>query len=150
MSVDTITDAPPVRELRTARRRTATRVPFEDAKPWTPERVGRLLEVAVLVVGAAFLVSYVVIALLRLRYPYELEWIEGGFVDLVHRVMDGGPIYNRPNLESIPYIYTPLYYWVSAGFASVMGIGFFPLRLVAFLSSLGRFPGGYPLPPHAA
>ena len=37
------------------------------------------------------------------------------------------------------FLYPPLYYYVSAGVALITGVGFFPLRLVSFGSSLGVF-----------
>ena len=102
-------------------------------------RVLRALKVGVAVVGAAFLLMYVVVAVLRIRSPFELEWIEGGVVDDVRHILAGHQLYVRPSIKFMPYIYTPLYYYVAAGAAKVFGIGFFPLRLVSFVASLGAF-----------
>ena len=99
----------------------------------------RALKVSVAVVGAAFLLMYVVVAVLRIRSPFELEWIEGGVVDDVRHILAGHQLYVRPSIKFMPYIYTPLYYYVAAGAAKVFGIGFFPLRLVSFVASLGAF-----------
>jgi hypothetical protein len=82
---------------------------------------------------------YVVIALLRLRYPYEVEWIEGGMVDHVARLRAGHALYARPSLTFTADIYTPLYFVVAAAVSFVTGLGFFPLRLVSFLASLALF-----------
>ena len=82
---------------------------------------------------------YCAIALLRMRYPFELEWMEGGMVDHVRRILAGQSVYARPSLEFTAYPYTPFYYYVSAAVARFTGIGFLPLRLVSFLSSLGCF-----------
>lgn len=87
--------------------------------------------------GVAFIVTYLAVALLRLRYPYELEWMEGGAVDHVLRILHGQLLYVKPSLEFIPYIYTPLYYYLSALVSLVTGVGFFPLRLVSLLACLG-------------
>jgi len=92
-----------------------------------------------LTLGALFLAGYVTIALLRIRYPYELEWTEGCSVDHLARVYHGQPLYVRPSLEFTPYIYTPLYFHVSAWMARLTGIGFVPLRLVSLLASLACF-----------
>ncbi len=91
------------------------------------------------VAGTAYVLMYLVVAMLRLRYPYELEWMEGGAVDHVTRILHGQLLYVRPSLEFIPYIYTPLYYYLSALVALVTGIGFLPLRLVSLGASLGIF-----------
>lgn len=97
------------------------------------------LRYAVLICGAAFLVIYVGAALMRIGYPFELEWMEGGSVDHVRRILDGRAIYVAPTLEFVPYIYTPLYFYLSAAVALVTGLGFFPLRLVSLLASVGCF-----------
>jgi hypothetical protein len=88
---------------------------------------------------ATYIIAYCAVAILRLRYPFELEWMEGGSVDHVRRILSGEGIYIKPSLEFIPYGYTPLYYYVAAVVASITKIGFLPLRLVSFISSLGCF-----------
>ncbi|HEX2576091.1 MAG TPA: glycosyltransferase family 39 protein, partial [Aquihabitans sp.] len=100
------------------------------------ERVGR---VAVVVASAIPLLAYTWIAVRRMGSPMELEWMEGGVVDHVRRAADGRNLYPEPSLEFIPYIYTPLYYYVAAPVAAVFGDGFLPLRLVSFASSLVAF-----------
>ncbi|MCU1453249.1 MAG: hypothetical protein JWN46_1395, partial [Acidimicrobiales bacterium] len=94
------------------------------------------------VVGLAaggFIVLYVGVALARVRSPIELEWMEGGVVDHVRQVMAGHQLYQRPSLHFVPYIYTPLYYYVGAAASWVGGVGFVPLRVLSILSSLGAF-----------
>lgn len=86
-----------------------------------------------------FIVLFVVVAALRVSYPFELEWMEGGALAHVERVAAGEPLYVAPSLDFVPYIYTPLYYWVAAGAAAGMGSGFVPLRLISVLSTLGCF-----------
>ena len=80
---------------------------------------------------------YLYVALHRIGYPYELEWLEGGAVEIVRRVAEGQAIYVQPSMHYVPYPYTPLYFWVSGALAHVTGVGFLPLRLVSLLSSLG-------------
>ena len=72
-----------------------------------------------------------------LGYPFELEWLEGGEVEIVNRVVHGQAIYVAPSLHYVPYPYPPLFIWVSAAFAKVLGVGFLAPRLVSFLASLG-------------
>ena len=94
-----------------------------------------------LLLGGAilYLVVYIVIACKRMNYPYELDWMEGAFVDHVKRILAGKQLYVEPSLEFTPYFYTPLYFYISAGVAKILGIGFLPLRLVSFVSSIGCF-----------
>lgn len=95
------------------------------------------------VVAAAAALIYILafcgLALLRMRYPFDLEWMEGGVVDHVRRVLEGKPLYVAPSVEFVPFIYAPLYFYVGAVFAKALGIGCFALRLLSFLAALGGF-----------
>ena len=87
---------------------------------------GILVAVSVVLVGTlAFTVSG------RITFPYCLEWIEGAMVDHVARVLDGSGLYVEPSISFVPLIYSPLFYWVSAAAATVVGLGYLPLRLVS-------------------
>jgi hypothetical protein len=81
----------------------------------------------------------VILAICRMRYPFELEWTEGGFVDQLQRIVNGQPVYVAPSVNFVPFLYTPLYFYVSAAVAKLVGVGFLPLRLVSFVASLGAF-----------
>src|SRR6266542_4402426 len=96
-----------------------------------------LARASLIVAASAFMAMYLVVAFVRLGYPFELEWMEGGMVDHVRRIVAGQPIYVRPSLNFVSYLYPPLYYLVSAGLARMIGIGFLPLRLVSLVSSVG-------------
>ncbi len=80
---------------------------------------------------------YVWIAFHQVGYRFELEWMEGGAVEVVRRVVLGQGIYVAPSLHFVPWPYTPFYWWVSAGVSHLTGTGFLPLRLVSLVSSLG-------------
>lgn len=86
-----------------------------------------------------YFLVYIILVIFRIRYPFELEWMEGGSLDHVHRILSGQKLYVAPSIKFIPFIYTPLYYYLSAALAKVIGDGFFPLRLLSFISSLGSF-----------
>ena len=83
---------------------------------------------------AAAVVLFVSVS--RIGYPFELEWMESGTLQHVQRVADGRPIYVEPSLEFVPYIYTPLYYWVSGRLLWRPGDGLAPLRLLSLISAL--------------
>ena len=91
----------------------------------------------VVVAALAPIAIYVYVAVRRLGYPFELEWLEGGEVEIVNRAVHGQAIYVAPSLHYVPYPYPPLFIWVSAAFAKVLGVGFLAPRLVSFLASLG-------------
>jgi 4-amino-4-deoxy-L-arabinose transferase-like glycosyltransferase len=92
-----------------------------------------------LCLAVLFVIVYLILAFLRIRYPFELEWMEGACVDHVLRILSGEKLYVSPSLEFIPFMYTPLYFYLSAAFSAIIGVGFLPLRLVSFISWLGSF-----------
>ncbi len=99
----------------------------------------QLLRVALFSIAVAFLVMYLWIVYNRIRYPFDLEWIEGAMVNQVLRLIHGQGMYVAPSINYIPFYYTPVYFYFSALAALVFGIGLFPLRLVSFLASLVSF-----------
>jgi len=98
-----------------------------------------ILKYLLVVAALGYLVMYLFVALSRLGYPFGLEWMEGGAVDHVRWILAGRPLYGRPMLEFIAYAYTPLYYYLGAAVAYVLGVGLMPLRLISLLASLGCF-----------
>jgi hypothetical protein len=93
-----------------------------------------------LMAGAAWYVAaYLVVAILRMRYPFELEWLEGVVLEHVRRLLSGQSIYVPPSLAFVPLNYTPLYFVLSAALARILGLSLSTLRLVSFLGSLGSF-----------
>ena len=84
-----------------------------------------------------FVFAFIYIAASSLSYPFSLEWMEGQSVDIIQRIVNGLPVYTKPSIEYVSYIYTPLYFYVSALVAEITGIGFLPARLVSTLSALG-------------
>lgn len=72
----------------------------------------------------------------RIFYPYELEWIEGGILQSVIRILDGLPLYAAPTMDYVPSLYAPLYFYVSALATTLLGVGLPALRLVSFVATL--------------
>ena len=97
--------------------------------------LSRVVEGAVAAVCVTYLIMYVVIALQRLHYPFDLEWMEGGMLLHADRVLKGEGIYVPPSMEFIPFIYPPLYPWVLAACAKVLGLGYAVGRTISFLGT---------------
>jgi len=83
-----------------------------------------------------YFLLFVWVVVQRIAYPFELEWMEGAMLDHVIRVMQSRPLYIEPSLEFIPFLYTPLFYFISAFLCSLTGIDLWPLRLISVLSTL--------------
>ncbi len=86
--------------------------------------------------ASASLAACAYVMLSRMAYPFELEWMEGGSLVHVWRILNGLPLYTPPSIDFMPFIYQPFYYVVSAFFALFTGFSFLPLRLVSSLSTL--------------
>jgi hypothetical protein len=78
----------------------------------------------------------------RLRYPGELNDIEGmRLVEMLH-LRRGVPIYSLPAAERFDAsIYGPLYYLLGARLISPSAPAYLPLRLLSILSTLGLAAG---------
>lgn len=96
-------------------------------------RAGQWLLVAAAAVAMA---TWAVIAVARLRYPYELDFLESGLVEHARRLTQGESIYPAPSVDFVPFPYPPLYVAVSA-VVGWFGIGFLPLRAVSVISTCG-------------
>jgi hypothetical protein len=94
------------------------------------------VRLAAALAGLVAIISYLIIALSRLGYPYALEWLEGNSLVEVHRILAGQQLYPAPTAAYVPDGYPPLYFAVSAAAASVFGVSYLPLRLVSLVSSL--------------
>ena len=100
-------------------------------------KVNRVLSWLVLGLAGLSLVVLLVLMVLRVRYPFELEWIEGATINSAQWILSGHFLYERPVLEFTPLIYNPLYFYLSAAFTALLGPGFLGPRLVSILATVG-------------
>ena len=99
-------------------------------------RLSAVLRLLVLVGSVIYIAVYAILVCFRLRYPFELEWLEGASVDHVRIILAGGPLYAKPSLDFIPLTYTPGYFYLAAALSRMIGVGFLPLRLISVVSSV--------------
>jgi 4-amino-4-deoxy-L-arabinose transferase-like glycosyltransferase len=97
------------------------------------------LRYVLLAISVWYLLVYFYMVYYRIQYPFELEWIEGGLLGEVQRIVNGQAVYTAPSLEFVPFIYPPLFFYLSALVSQLFGATFFSLRLVSFLASLISF-----------
>jgi len=102
-------------------------------------KLGDYLKWTTLTVAGLYLIAYIVLAVIRLSYPFELEWIEGAAVDHCRWLLAGNELYSLPTTDFVALNYPPFYYYVAALAMKLFGIGFFAPRLVSFISSLACF-----------
>ncbi len=99
-----------------------------------------------------FVVLFLFAAVKRMRYPFEVEWIESGIMVSVVRIAHGQGLYVAPTLNFVPFLYTPLYLYVAAGMTKLVGVaghsaisGYGALRLVSTIATLGSCAAIYAL-----
>jgi hypothetical protein len=143
--VRTASPRPQVGDVVTVDRRTEPAPAAAPVARPAPSREYKVLRAVLLACGAAFFLAYVGIALARWRYPYELEWMEGGSLLHVQRVLHGQSVYGPPSVRFTPFIYTPLYYYASAAVAWFLGPRLSTLRLVSIFGSFVAFWAAYRL-----
>jgi hypothetical protein len=102
-------------------------------------RLERSLRLTALGFSLFFILFFLFIALHRLYYPFEADRVESGMMTTVWRLRHGYPLYAAPSLEWAPYLYAPLFFYLSAALSKVMGLSYAPLRMVSILSTLGSF-----------
>ncbi|MBX7243872.1 MAG: glycosyltransferase family 39 protein [Candidatus Sumerlaeaceae bacterium] len=110
-------------------------------RPWGQSVVEKwwvkLLRGGLVVAASTYVLLFLVLMGMRAGFQYELEWMEGGVLQHIDRIMRGEAVYTTPTLEYVPFIYPPLYYVVCGGMARLFGLGFFVPRMISGLCALG-------------
>src|SRR5258707_1959686 len=78
-----------------------------------------LFRTAALGASGVSMAAFLAIAVARLVYPYEIEWLEGGLADEVQLILRGQMPYAAPSLHAVAFIYPPLDFYLSAAVAAV-------------------------------
>jgi len=98
--------------------------------------ISRALGFLLCVLALAASALYLRFAFAHLRYPGELDYIEGVMLDHVVRLVEGKPLYVAPSAAFITLAYMPGYTFVVSLLARVLGVSFFTGRLVSVAGSL--------------
>lgn len=90
---------------------------------------------------AALLAAYLIVQLgsawgVRLVYPYDLEWMEGGMLAHAWRIAHGKAVYVAPGPDFIPYVYPPGYSLLLALLGKLVGVGYALGRSVSLVGTL--------------
>jgi hypothetical protein len=99
------------------------------AEAWLP---GVLVAVSIF-----FILLFLYTALRRMNYPFAFDQVEGSMVTSVWRIAHGQPLYVAPTQDFVPFLYAPLYFYLSAAMSKLIGVGYGSLRLVSILGTLG-------------
>jgi hypothetical protein len=90
-----------------------------------------------IVLSAAAFVVLARVFVLRLGYPLDLEWMEGGILTHALRLGRGQPIYAEPSVDFVSFLYTPLYPAVLCALSKIFGLSYVLGRAVSILAFSG-------------
>jgi hypothetical protein len=110
------------------RRPTPERAPPKLARPlaWLRRIAEGLAVIWMLVIALVFA--------LRVGFPLELEWMEGGSLQQAWRMQRGLPVYGPPGVDFVPFLYTPLYPALLALLGKIVPLGYGLARIISILS----------------
>jgi len=92
--------------------------------------------VIVAALAASYVVAFVAVAIAHLRYPYEIDNLEGNLLAMCERVLHGEPLYAQPSVDYTAFCYPPLYFYLGAAVMRVLGPGYLALRLISVVATL--------------
>jgi hypothetical protein len=90
--------------------------------------------------SSVVITAVLLVMVLRIGFPLELEWMEGGVMHQAHRFAHGQPLYPPPGRDFVPFLYTPLFAVVLGSLGKVFGISYALGRLISIVSciAIGR------------
>lgn len=94
------------------------------------------LEALAAALALLYAILFIVAAVLRSRYTYELDWLEGNMLATSLRVLEGREVYAPPSLDFTAFLYPPFYYYVAAASLEVFGTDYLALRVVSIAATL--------------
>lgn len=95
-----------------------------------------LMRAVVVGVAVLFAGMYFLVALPRIFYPYDLDFIEDSMLLQSWQFAQGLPVFVPPNADFVPHQYMPLYSWIGGWLLRVTGPEMAPLRLLSFAAVL--------------
>ncbi|MBI1802400.1 MAG: glycosyltransferase family 39 protein [Chloroflexi bacterium] len=83
-----------------------------------------------------FILAYGIVALARVAYPFDLDFLEDDNLIEAWRFSQGWPVFVAPNADFVPHAYAPLYMLLSADLFKLSGVGFSPMRLLSLAATV--------------
>jgi hypothetical protein len=107
----------------------------------TPDDISfeRPLRLASIALSGGFILLFLYVALHRLHYPFELDRMESSMMTSIWRLAHDLPLYGKPSMEWVSFLYAPFYFYCSAFAARFMGLSYAAPRLVSILATFGSF-----------
>ncbi|MEM6295369.1 MAG: glycosyltransferase family 87 protein [Myxococcota bacterium] len=92
------------------------------------------LQRMLVVVGAAAVLVVLAAMVLRVGFPLELEWMEGGVLHQAHRFANGQALYPQPGRDFVPFLYTPGFAVLLGSLGKVFGLSYALGRVISIVS----------------
>ena len=99
--------------------------------------IKRVMEIVLIVYAFTQIGFLVYLWFNHFSFPLNLEAMELYILSHVKRALLGLPIYIAPSESFIPFVYNPLYYYLSIPFVKIFGVNLQALRFVSILGSVG-------------
>ncbi|HYM20651.1 MAG TPA: hypothetical protein VEW28_06570 [Candidatus Kapabacteria bacterium] len=100
-------------------------------------RPQRYANIAVVLLSIVAIVVFLLVAIPRFLYPYEVQWMEGSMLDHISRIFSGHSLYSQPSINFVPWLYTPCYYYAATLVCSLTGLSFVAARIPSLIATLG-------------
>lgn len=75
----------------------------------------------------------------RLFFPWPLEWMEGAMLHHALRILGGESLYGPPTADFIPFLYPPLFHFLTSVSVYIWGQSLVSARLPSILALIGLF-----------
>ncbi|CAN5924551.1 hypothetical protein BH11MYX4_BH11MYX4_64940 [soil metagenome] len=111
------------------------KTPSVAASDPSPDRSIPVMRALTLGLGGVLALLSLWVVVQRFRYPIDGEWMTGAVRDGVERLRDGQQLYVAPSARFIPFVYPPLYFWVSAFVARFCSV-FVACKLVSIAATV--------------
>jgi len=76
------------------------------------------------------------VMVLRIGFPLELEWMEGGVLHQAHRFAHGQDLYPPPGRDFVPFLYTPGFAVLLGAAGKIFGVTYALGRLISIVSCI--------------
>ncbi len=110
--------------------------PTRERPPAPPPSAIVWLRRLALALSALWALVIALVFALRVGFPLELEWMEGGTLQQAYRLQQGLPVYGPPSPDFVPFLYTPLYPTLVAALGTVFPLGYALARAVSIAAVL--------------
>ena len=97
----------------------------------------KISEILTYLLIAAVTIIFLLVAIPKIIFPYEASYMEGSMLEAISRVLIGMPVYVKPNIHYLTWLYQPLYYFITAAITSITGLTFVTARIPSILSTIG-------------